>query len=753
MKRKVYAMAAALALTGFLGGVPVEAVYDLDEIQVYGNRNKDVFGNEITEQSYYRTGGDVQVIDAETIEKRHYAQVGDALKHLPGVQIQTPGGYRGGEYGYTQTHSIVTINGDARVIILIDGRRMDNTAGSSISDYASGSKAMVDINQIVGIDNIEKIEVIKGPGASVYGADATGGVINIITKKGALKPVGTIDFSMGSWKRYNYGISYSGSNDTGKLRYFMSARRELSGDSHYHDGITDKNYKWNQTGYRDNTVNARVDYRFDKTHALVFSYKHMQGNDDYPLTAPDYRYLSDEEWTRIKKDYFHNDKYGNFDNPGYRNLWITWVGAYNIYNKNNYDLTYHFSEDHGMDSFVRFYDQHETYFGSFGAGDREDAPTPFTPAWDEWARKNHKGKDKKSYLTQLKNRGLQIQYGKALGKHDLLTTWTYDKSRYYDTSIKKKTTSSVERESVLGYIQDKIHITDSWELTPALRYSYYSDFAKVSKEGVHAEAGKSTSVITPSLVTQFAFNNDTSMYLGWTKVYRPIRVGDYHLTNKDSLSGKSVDAGLEDEKGDVVTFGVRKRFGKKTSASIHYDWTDMKNAIARYSVWDKNIRDFKLKYINAREKKTSINVTVKHDINDFWSMSFNYSHAKDKWSAKGDMIFDPDISGLKGNVNSAINKLRPQNTYTGILTYDNHKWNASLLCNYYTGLNRMAYTSNRFLVFDFSTNYYINKDVSIYGTITNLTNEAWENTYTAYLGMGAWPQPGRAFMVGAKYKF
>lgn len=172
-----------MALTGFLGGVPAEAVYDLDEVQVYGNRNKDVFGNEITEQSYYRTGGDVQVIDAETIEKRHYAQVGDALKHLPGVQVQTPGGYRGGEYGYTQTHSIVTINGDARVIVLIDGRRMDNTAGSPISDYASGSKAMTDINQIVGINNIEKIEVIKGPGASVYGSDATGGVINIITKK------------------------------------------------------------------------------------------------------------------------------------------------------------------------------------------------------------------------------------------------------------------------------------------------------------------------------------------------------------------------------------------------------------------------------------------------------------------------------------------------------------------------------------------------------------------------------------------
>lgn len=311
----------------------------------------------------------------------------------------------------------------------------------------------------------------------------------------------------------------------------------------------------------------------------------------------------------------------------------------------------------------------------------------------------------------------------------------------------------MERESVLGYVQDKIHITDRWEITPALRYSYYSDFAKVSKAGVHANAGKSVSVVTPSVVTQFAFDDTASIYAGWTKVYRPIRVGDYHLTNTDYSSGNKVDAKLEDEKGDVVTLGVRKDFGSKTSAAVHYDWTDMKNAIARYSVWDKNIRDFKMKYVNATEKKSSINVTMKHKFNDHWSFSFNYSHAKDKWNAKNSMIFDPDLAGLKGNVNSAINKLRPQNTYTGVLTYESDKWDASLLCNYYTGLNREAYTDNRFLVFDLSGNYKVNEALSVFGTITNLTNESWENTYTAYLGMGAWPQPGRAFMLGAKYKF
>lgn len=117
MDKKFYVMMAVLAFA--TGSMDVNAVYTLDGIEVSADRKKDQFGNMITEQSYYRTGGDVQVIDSDTIEKRHYTQVGDALKYIPGVQVQTPGGYRGGEYGYTQTHSIVTINGDARELYLL----------------------------------------------------------------------------------------------------------------------------------------------------------------------------------------------------------------------------------------------------------------------------------------------------------------------------------------------------------------------------------------------------------------------------------------------------------------------------------------------------------------------------------------------------------------------------------------------------------------------------------------------------------
>ena len=750
MNKKIYnVLAAAVMLTISGGTTQAASMYTLDGIEVDADRQYDKFGNVITEQSYYRTGGDVDVITSQTLEKQHFMQLGDALKSLPGVQVQTPGGYRGGEYGYTQTHSVVSINGDARVIVLIDGRRMDNTAGGPIaSNSGSGSKAMVDINQITSMENIEKIEVIKGPGASIYGADATGGVINIITKKGAQKPQITVDLATGSWKRHNYGVTMSGSDDSGKLKYFLAARREVGGNSKYHDGITGKNYTWDNTAYNDTSLNGRFDYNFDEKHYLTFSFNHMAGDDQYPLTAPDWRYMDAENWQRIKDGYFVNDLYGDPKNPGYRNMWYMWAftGAYSMYNKNNVDFTYNFNKDHGMDSFVRVYNQQERYQGSWGE-EGYDCPTPGTEGFYEWAKDNYCDKNFKNWYNKLKNRGVQVQLGKNYGIHDVLTTWTYDKSYYYSTNTKKHTTSSVERKSVLGYLQDKIHLTDKWEITPSIRYSYYSDFAKDSGTGTQSTTQGSSTTITPSINTQYAFDDSSSMYLGYSKVYRPLRVGDYERKNG------SINAQLDDEKGSVWTVGVRKNFNDKTTASIHYDYTNMSNAVARYSVWDKDVHDFSLKYVNAKEVKKSINFTVSQKFGEHWNLNLNYSHAKDEWKAKDGMTFDPDLAWTNGNVNSVINKLRPQNVYTASLNYDNDKLAVSLLGNYYTGLNKKAYTDNRFLVIDFSVNYDLTKNMSLYGTVTNLTNEAWQNTYTSYLGMGAWPQPGRAFMLGAKYKF
>ncbi|WP_156804649.1 TonB-dependent receptor plug domain-containing protein [Selenomonas sp. F0473] len=141
--------------------------YVTRDVEVEGEAARDYFGNEITEQSYYRTGGDVTVIDRKTLDRRHYDQLTDALRQVPDVLIRTPG-YRGGEFQNGNTHSVVSINGDDRVVVLVDGRRMDNAAGNVTTwDSVGNTKATVDINQIININGIEKIEVIAGLSAAL----------------------------------------------------------------------------------------------------------------------------------------------------------------------------------------------------------------------------------------------------------------------------------------------------------------------------------------------------------------------------------------------------------------------------------------------------------------------------------------------------------------------------------------------------------------------------------------------------------
>lgn len=306
MKKKSYllAFAAALVVTGGMI-VPTDAAYDenlhtytLDTVVVNADRTKNQFGDTITEQSYYRTGGDVKVITREEIEKRHYTDITEAIKRIPGVTFQNPG-YRGGEYGYQFYNNGVSINGDTRVIILVDGRRVDNAASGRIDDYggANGSKSTgVNLDQVTNMENIDKIEVIKGPGASAYGADATGGVINIITRKGGQKDQGSIDLATGSWKKHHYAINYSGSAGNDKSwHYFISANRDMSGNTKYKDSFTDSDGTLEGSKWKEDGVNLRVDKDFNDRQNLKIWYNHREGKDGYPIAVPNQKYMNEKD--------------------------------------------------------------------------------------------------------------------------------------------------------------------------------------------------------------------------------------------------------------------------------------------------------------------------------------------------------------------------------------------------------------------------------------------------------------------------
>lgn len=344
-----------------------------------------------------------------------------------------------------------------------------------------------------------------------------------------------------------------------------------------------------------------------------------------------------------------------------------------------------------------------------------------------------------------------MQYAKSVGVNDIIASVTYDKSKNYSKRYDgngKLSTSVVERKSINGYIQDKIHVSDKWDITPSVRYSKYDAFETTNDKGQTTQGKGDTHLITPSINTQYMFDDTSSMYFGWTKVFRPIKQGDYN-----SVDGV-FKTPLEDEEGAAYTLGVRKDFSDKTSVAVHYDWTRMSNAIATLPIFNSDKDQFESTAVNAKEDKQSFNITLDHQFDDHLSLSASYSHMKDEWKAKDGWILDPDW-GYKDSddINVGINRLRPQNHYALNLSYENGKLYTGLLTNWYTGCSSHAFTSSRFLVLDWNMNYEVTDDMTAYVQISNLTNEAYETSYNAWNGVGSSAMPGRCYMVGMKYKF
>ncbi len=122
------------------------------------------------EQNIADAPASISVITGEELQKKSYTDVIDAVKNMPGVSVQGGG-----------NNKEITIRGmgASYTKYLIDGRPV--SAGRAVNGNGTdGGKIGA---YLPPIDMIERIEVVRGPMSSLYGSDAMGGVINIITKK------------------------------------------------------------------------------------------------------------------------------------------------------------------------------------------------------------------------------------------------------------------------------------------------------------------------------------------------------------------------------------------------------------------------------------------------------------------------------------------------------------------------------------------------------------------------------------------
>ncbi len=182
-------------------------------------------------------GSSITVITSKQIEEMQKSTLLDLLRDLPSLDVVQTGGHGG------TTSVFIRGAKPGHTLILIDGIEMNDP----ISPDRSYNLANLTT------DNIERIEIIRGPQSTLYGSDAIGGVINIITKKGRGKPGGFVSVKGGSFDTFRERAGLNGAS--GLINYSMEVSRLDT------EGISSAGAKYGnqeKDGYRNTSISVRL---------------------------------------------------------------------------------------------------------------------------------------------------------------------------------------------------------------------------------------------------------------------------------------------------------------------------------------------------------------------------------------------------------------------------------------------------------------------------------------------------------------
>ena len=204
-----------------------------------------------TETPASQVGAAVTVVTGEEIETFRYPTVDEALRMVPGVEIR-----RSGSFGKTTSISIRGANPN-QVQVLVDGIRVKSST--------TGQAELSDLSP----ELIDRIEVIRGPQSTLYGADAIGGVVNIITRRGQGPPTGWVSQEVG-----NYDTLRSTAGVSGSLKIFDYA----FGFSHF-----ESNGQFKNDGVNQDSLNLRLGLSLPGQTTISLATRWNQTNTGLPI--------------------------------------------------------------------------------------------------------------------------------------------------------------------------------------------------------------------------------------------------------------------------------------------------------------------------------------------------------------------------------------------------------------------------------------------------------------------------------------
>jgi vitamin B12 transporter len=207
-----------------------------------------------TEQSADASLASVTVITRQDIDLRQAQSLPDVLRGVAGLTVSNSGGA-----GKATSVHLRGTNAD-HVLVLVDGIKV----GSATTGMASF--------QDIPVSQIERIEIVRGPRASLYGSEAIGGVIQIFTRKGGGAPTPSFSVTAGSYGTVNATLGMTGGRDQG----WVSAKLDRQSTDGFNACRGDFAagcfaVEPDKDGYRNLSLGLRGGYRFDSGATADFN--------------------------------------------------------------------------------------------------------------------------------------------------------------------------------------------------------------------------------------------------------------------------------------------------------------------------------------------------------------------------------------------------------------------------------------------------------------------------------------------------
>ncbi|MBW1679045.1 MAG: TonB-dependent receptor [Deltaproteobacteria bacterium] len=262
-----------------------EKVIELEEIVVTATRT----GSELKD-----VPANVTVITREQIDASSCMRVDDVLRKYAGIDIRRSNGFIG--------RANVSLRGmgemPGRTLILMDGMPM-NKADTGTTNW-----------NLFGLDDIERIEIVRGPASALYGSSAMGGVINIITRSPEDRPVSlALNSRFGSWR--TWGMEGTISGKVGKLGYYIS-NNHLESDGYQTTPGEDQSPYDIKKDLEEDHLWTKFTYDFTDQASLSLGYLHFEDErgEGEKIYHPEGIYRS---WDTDGVDLTYKNTWGKFD--------------------------------------------------------------------------------------------------------------------------------------------------------------------------------------------------------------------------------------------------------------------------------------------------------------------------------------------------------------------------------------------------------------------------------------------------------